>query len=430
MRIKIIFILAFIGAVVLIFFPHLYAQIGLAAVLLLGIVFSFLPAGGVKGRKSSEAPGTGAEEAGVALYKQSEYEERIAELEEENQGLDSELASLKEQVNNVYKSFQLLAHAIPLVEELNAIVIQESEKTTMNVTNSIYTVAESSKEVGKRIRGMLVQMFEGEKSLKSVSNRISDNATDVESLITKFNSINRSYQSDMKVIEKTVTDVNDATLDITDLADQTNILAINASIEAARVGAQGKGFAVIASEVQSLSAHSKNIAERIDELIENTAKTVDESFTRQTGQIENAIGLMRSSQEMLKDMADTLVEQVTGVGEGIKDSENLSDSVTRSLDEVITSMQFQDITRQVLEHTAAIMMDSYERCRKDFEAMGVEVDVDVDELEQELKDTASRYFTVRKEWETIGVELEEDLEENEKPSLNNRDIKGDVTFFS
>jgi methyl-accepting chemotaxis protein len=277
---------------------------------------------------------------------------------------------------------------------------------------------------------MLVQMFEGEKSLKSVSNRISDNATDVESLITKFNSINRSYQSDMKVIEKTVTDVNDATLDITDLADQTNILAINASIEAARVGAQGKGFAVIASEVQSLSAHSKNIAERIDELIENTAKTVDESFTRQTGQIENAIGLMRSSQEMLKDMADTLVEQVTGVGEGIKDSENLSDSVTRSLDEVITSMQFQDITRQVLEHTAAIMMDSYERCRKDFEAMGVEVDVDVDELEQELKDTASRYFTVRKEWETIGVELEEDLEENEKPSLNNRDIKGDVTFFS
>ena len=430
MRIKIIFILAFIGAVVLIFFPHLYAQIGLAAVLLLGIVFSFLPAGGVKGRKPSEAPGTATEEAGVALYKQSEYEERIAELEEENQGLDSELASLKEQVNNVYKSFQLLAHAIPLVEELNAIVIQESEKTTMNVTNSIYTVAESSKEVGKRIRGMLVQMFEGEKSLKSVSDRISDNATDVESLITKFNSINRSYQSDMKVIEKTVTDVNDATLDITDLADQTNILAINASIEAARVGAQGKGFAVIASEVQSLSAHSKNIAERIDELIENTAKTVDESFTRQTGQIENAIGLMRSSQEMLKDMADTLVEQVTGVGEGIKDSENLSDSVTRSLDEVITSMQFQDITRQVLEHTAAIMMDSYERCRKDFEAMGVEVDVDVDELEQELKDTASRYFTVRKEWETIGVELEEDLEENEKPSLNNRDIKGDVTFFS
>ena len=430
MRIKITFILAFIGAVVLIFFPHLYAQIGLAAVLLLGIVFSFLPSGGVKSRKPSEVPGTGAEEAGVALYKQSEYEERIAKLEEENQGLGSELASLKEQVNNVYKSFQLLAHAIPLVEELNAIVIQESEKTTMNVTNSIYSVAESSKEVGKRIRGMLVQMFEGEKSLKSVSDRISDNAADVESLITKFNSINRSYQADMKVIEKTVTDVNDATLDITDLADQTNILAINASIEAARVGAQGKGFAVIASEVQSLSAHSKNIAERIDELIENTAKTVDESFTRQTGQIENAIGLMRSSQEMLKDMADTLVEQVTGVGEGIKDSENLSDSVTRSLDEVITSMQFQDITRQVLEHTAAIMMDSYERCRKNFEAMGVEVNVDVDELEQELKDTASQYFTVRKEWETIGVELEEDLDENEKPALNSSGIKGDVTFFS
>lgn len=430
MRIKITFILAFIGAVVLILFPHLYAQIGLAALLLLGVVFSFLPGQAGKGHMKSEALEGRGEEAGVALYKQSEYEERIAELEEKNQKIEREILSLKEQITDVYKAFQLLAHAIPLIEELNAIVIQESEKTTMNVTNSIYSVAESSKEVGRRIREMLVQMFEGEKSLKNVSDGISTNATDIESLIAKFNSISRSYQSDMKVIEKTVTDVNEATLDITDLADQTNILAINASIEAARVGSQGKGFAVIASEVQSLSAHSKNIADRIDDLIENTAKTVDESFTRQSGQIENAISLMRNSQEMLKNMADTLVEQVTGVGDGIRDSENLSDSVTQSLDEVITSMQFQDVTRQVLEHTAAIMMETYEQCRKEFESLGVEVELDEDELERKLRETASKHFTVRKEWETIGVELEEELEESgDRPNQYNEDIKGDVTFF-
>ena len=411
------------------FIYHFYFSIAAAVLLCAGLVLRIVPEAG-EGQVSGKEPDSGAEdgaESGVALYT-AEIEEKAREFEEKSRSLEERAGSLEEKNNRLYHGYLLFKNALPVLEKLSTIVINESEKTTVNVTDSIFSVAETSKEAGVKIKELLTEMFEGDKSLKNVSAKLSGDIKNIDGLIARFDSISSSYKSDMKVIENTVADVNTATEDITDLADQTNILAINASIEAARVGDKGKGFAVIASEVQSLAAHSKDIAERINNLIAATGQTVDESFSRQSEHITNAIEQMKQSQGFLSSMSDSLSDQVNGVVEGIKDSEQLSDSVTRSLDEVITSMQFQDITRQVLEHVISLMTEIETECRNEFSALGYNIEADSGDAEEEVKKRAEQLLTVREEWDALGFDLDEEIEDKDNSGRSEK-FDGDVTLF-
>lgn len=403
-----------------------YLSIAAAVLVLLGLLLNLIS--GSKNNEFSDPGKADADtESGVALFT-PESAEQVRELEEENRALTEENRRLEEQRETLFSNFLLFKNAIPILDTMSGIVVGESEKTTVNVTDSIFRVAETSKEAGMKIKTLLTDMFEGENSLTQVSEKIAEDVKNIDNLIERFDAISSSYRSDMKVIEKTVDDVNEATEDITDLADQTNILAINASIEAARVGEKGKGFAVIAAEVQALAARSKNIAERINTLIGATGDSVDDSFTRQSEHISHAIGLMKQSQQFLSKMADSLFSQVGGVENGIKDSEKLSDSVTKSLNEVITSMQFQDITRQVLEHVIELMQQLESDCRGEFTRLGFDIDSGNEAAYEEVRTRAEKLFTVREEWEALGFDLDEGIADEEVPSHSEK-FEGDVTLF-
>ncbi len=431
MRLKIVTIVILGLALILLgaafFIYHFYLSIAAAVFICAGIVLRSVS--GKTGETGSKAPKgeqvTG--ESGVALYTE-EIQEKVRTLEEKNSSLQEQIRAAEEKNERLFHGYLLFKSAVPIMDTLSGIVINESEKTTVNVTDSIFTVAETSKEAGRKIKELLTEMFEGDKSLKNISRKLSEDIQNIDNLIDRFDAISSSYKSDMRVIENTVSDINASTEDITDLAEQTNILAINASIEAARVGDKGRGFAVIASEVQALASHSKDIAEKINTLIAATGKTVDESFSRQSEHIANAIEQMKQSQGFLSGMADALSSQVNGIVEGIRDSEKLSDSVTKSLNEVITSMQFQDITRQVLEHIISLIGEIETECRQQFSALGYDIDTGSEAAEEEVKKRAERLFTVREEWDALGFELEEKFTENEGNSRSGN-FDGDVTLF-
>lgn len=369
-------------------------------------------------------------ETGITVYETGEAQEA---LKEELSRLEEEVSQGKTFQNDAYLGFKHFVFSIPIVEKLGEIIIQKSENSTVEVTNSIFSIGEQSKEVGNNIEEMLKKLTSGSTGLENVTDDLMDGVKNFQGLIERFKSISRSYHEDMGVIEETVGQINNFTEDITDLADQTSILAINASIEAARVGEKGKGFAVIAGEVQELSRKSKNIADQINDRIKETAVTVDESFSKQSEHIESAIKVMEESQSSLERVSEVILSQTKNVTDSTKETEKLSSTVTESLNKVITSLQFQDIIRQVTEHIVEVLKEAEKNCEKTFQGLQLEENLDSEKLKQEVRKQASTYFSVREEWMALDMEFEESkVQESEETGVKNsagEDLQGDVTLF-
>ncbi len=140
------------------------------------------------------------------------------------------------------------------VEELNASITQVTEQAQINLEN-----VKSATEYTKQSRESILV---GNEHMKELTEAMAN-------------------------INSASGQIADITKTIEDIAFQTNILALNASIEAARAGTAGKGFAVVADEVRNLAAKSAEAAKRTSQLIEHSVVTVAEGshITEQTAQI-------------------------------------------------------------------------------------------------------------------------------------------------
>ncbi len=127
---------------------------------------------------------------------------------------------------------------------------------------------------------------------------------------------------------------------ISDIADQTNLLALNAAIEAARAGEAGRGFAVVADEVRKLAEKTmtatKEVGNAISGIQTGTRKSVG-AVERTTGNLDAATGLVKKSGEALAEIVQESVhtaDQVRNIATASEEQSAVSEEITRSLDEI------------------------------------------------------------------------------------------------
>lgn len=245
-------------------------------------------------------------------------------------------------------------------------VSQSSEQTQMNAVE----LAAASEHQAQEIAGVSAAINEMTVSIDQVSNNAAESATVaqrsvaisyngaevVQRSIEGMNVIRDQIQETSKRIKRlgeSSQEIGDIVGLINDIADQTNVLALNAAIQASMAGEAGRGFAVVADEVQRLAERSANATKQIETLV----KTIQADTSEAVMSMESTTSEVVRGARLAKDAGEAL-EEVQTVSNTLADLiQNISNAALQQAESAghisHTMNIIQDITSQTSSGTMA-----------------------------------------------------------------------------
>ncbi|NBH12993.1 methyl-accepting chemotaxis protein [Lachnospiraceae bacterium] len=242
-------------------------------------------------------------------------------IEEEFQG---DFIQIKDALQKIISS---LNNMLRSVQESSAEVLQ----TARTVSEGAAMVHNGSTEQSNS----LMTLTEETKAIEENIREVNDNTRRAGELMEKAKESLSTGDENMKNLLKAMEDIHENAVEINkinklleDIAQQTNILALNASVEASRAGEMGKGFAVVASEVRSLAAQSTESAHHATEVITNSqyaishgvryAKQAAESFEEiesVSNEISDITERLGKAVTVQKDSLENMTEQIAQIND-------------------------------------------------------------------------------------------------------------------
>lgn len=227
-------------------------------------------------------------------------------------------------------------------EELSAQVEQSSQGTEMQrdrVSTSATAMEEMNSTVLEVARNAGIAS-EGSERAKKKANQGESVVRESVDAINAVQADTRELKKNMEGLGNQAEAIGAIMTVISDIADQTNLLALNAAIEAARAGEAGRGFAVVADEVRKLAEKTMNATKEVGEAIKGiqagTRKSIG-AVERTTGNLDAATDLVKKSGLALADIVQEVVhtaDQVRSIATAAEEQSAASDEITHSLEEI------------------------------------------------------------------------------------------------
>ncbi len=254
--------------------------------------------------------------------------------------------------------------------------ISESMKAIKGVAGDVSNGADRLAGAGKSLADTTVNQADIvdnlSKQVNNIANEISGNSTEAENISKDVERVVGSIILSNKKMTEVVNAMNNISSSseqiskiidtINDIADQTNLLSLNASVEASRAGEAGRGFAVVASEVSQLAGQTVNAAQNTANLINESLKSVEEGIkiANDTADEFNAmVSRVEDIRDKVKQIADSSIRHSNSVQDL---SVNIGEIAEEGRNNAATSEESLALSTEMNEHAITLkeMVDHFE----------------------------------------------------------------------
>ena len=230
------------------------------------------------------------------------------------------ISSTRENLTNQQGAVEQLSHAM-----------REMQTTTTEISANVATAAGDLDETFSQCEQAQQGIFSTTDKIKALANDIDEASSSADSLTQSANNVSGLME------------------EIQSIADQTNLLALNAAIEAARAGEHGRGFAVVADEVRNLSSRTQDSAEKIHQRLSVMLETIEQwvaLMLKNKDEAQLCVDIAESSNQKIADVVER-VQNVTDVANQIATATEQQSVTSTTMNEHVEDVQ------QAIERTWA-----------------------------------------------------------------------------